>query len=724
MARAAAIAGASGGQGPTAGAATVLPHIREDLQLHAGPRSVDGALQWLVHDPVLNRFVMIGRTAYVLFQLLAEYRSAPDVITAAWSRFGVAIDDRQLSDFVQFVHNHSLARDPPEGGWRYFAGIAQKKHRNLGSRLLHNYLFFRIPVFHAERFLRATLPLARPLGGSAFAACISLLGVLGLYLVSREWQLFSSMFVDLFSLQGVLQVSVALLAIKVLHELGHAYVATAYGARVPIIGIAIMLGAPMLYSDVTDAWRLASRKARLRIDLAGVTVELAVACIATFAWAFLPTGTAKSIAFALATAGWAMSVAINLNPFARFDGYHAASDFFGIPNLQSRAFAFGCWRLREILFGLNAPAPELLAPRVQISLSIYAWATWIYRLGLFLGIAVAVYHYFFKLAGVGLFLVEIIYFVAGPVWKELKVWCKLRHRIVETRRSVVTAGFALMALLAAAVPWSTHVAIPAVIEANDVTQIYTSMPARIAHVDGKLGQRVSAGDRLITLVAPEIDKEIDLAQLKQALVRLRLERRTADDIDREDTVVLQQEMAALGHRLAGLERQRAELSIVSPFAGYIVETDPSLRPGRWVNLKSAMMVLRAGNGTVAKGYLDESALGRIDEGFAGRFVPDDPSLPSITATVATIGYAGVEFIDRVELASVHGGMIAAAADQQQRLVPASGQYPVRATLDRDLPPAYLSQTRRGILVVDGRAESFFARFWRQALKVLVRESGV
>ena len=362
--------------------------------------------------------------------------------------------------------------------------------------------------------------------------------------------------------------------------------------------------------------------------------------------------------------------------------------------------------------------------RLQVSLAVYAWVTWLYRLVLFLGIAVAVYHYFFKLAGIVLFLIEIIYFVAGPIWKELKMWWKLRDSIMLRRRSLVTAATVCAFLVAAIVPWSTRVAIPAVVEAAEVTHIYSAMPARIDEVHGKLGQKVSTGDRLVSLVAPEVDKEIVLAKLKQALIRLRLERRAADDVDREDTVVLQQEMAAIGHRLSGLDRQRRELNVAAPFAGSIVEMDPAIRSGRWINLKSAMMVLRADNGAVVKGFLDESDLARVAEGHEGRFIPDDSTLPSIRATVRTIGCAGVEFLDRPELASVYGGSIAAALDQQQHLVPAAGQYPVRASLGGDVPPAYLSQTRRGILVVDGRAESFLARFWRQALKVLVRESGV
>ena len=41
----------------------------------------------------------------------------------------------------------------------------------------------------------------------------------------------------------------------------------------------------------------------------------------------------------------------------------------------------------------------------------FAWATWVYRLVLFLGIAVLVYVFFFKVLGLLLFAVEIAWFI-------------------------------------------------------------------------------------------------------------------------------------------------------------------------------------------------------------------------------------------------------------------------------------------------------------------------
>ena len=55
-----------------------------------------------------------------------------------------------------------------------------------------------------------------------------------------------------------------------------------------------------------------------------------------------------------------MTLAINLNPFMRFDGYFLFSDLLDMPNLQERAFRLARWRLRQALFGFGGEPPERL----------------------------------------------------------------------------------------------------------------------------------------------------------------------------------------------------------------------------------------------------------------------------------------------------------------------------------------------------------------------------
>ncbi len=199
---------------------------------------------------------------------------------------------------------------------------------------------------------------------------------------------------------------------KAIHELGHALMATRYGVKVPSMGVALMVLAPFLYSDVSDAWRLASRRQRLAIDWAGILAELMLASVALTAWVFLPDGMLKTIAFVTATTSLVMSLVLNLNPFMRFDGYYILADWTGIPNLQTRAIVVGRWLMREVLFGLGAQPPEPFSRRALVILALYAYAIWIYRFFLFLGIALLVYHATFKVLGIILFLIEIGWFIA------------------------------------------------------------------------------------------------------------------------------------------------------------------------------------------------------------------------------------------------------------------------------------------------------------------------
>nr|WED68047.1 hypothetical protein PJ912_17895 [Pectobacterium colocasium] len=94
---------------------------------------------------------------------------------------------------------------------------------------------------------------------------------------------------------------------------------------------------------------------------------------------FLPDGMLRSAAFMLATTTWIMTLAINLSPLMRFDGYFLLSDGLQMPNLQNRGFAIGRWQMREWLFGLGDAPPEHFPRWLQRTLVGYAFAVWIYR---------------------------------------------------------------------------------------------------------------------------------------------------------------------------------------------------------------------------------------------------------------------------------------------------------------------------------------------------------
>ena len=146
------------------------------------------------------------------------------------------------------------------------------------------------------------------------------------------------------------------------HEFGHAAALRYGGARARGMGIGWYLVVPILYTDVTESYRL-SRGARVRTDLGGLYFHLLAA--AAFIAAYAATG---HEAFLVAALLIDLDVARQLIPFIRLDGYWVLADLTGIPDL----FAHAAPRLRR-LFGKDrdGPAPPALRPRVRRIFAAY-----------------------------------------------------------------------------------------------------------------------------------------------------------------------------------------------------------------------------------------------------------------------------------------------------------------------------------------------------------------
>jgi len=425
-----------------------LPRLREELDLLPGASAPDGQPGWTLHDPVRNLFFRID---WPTLEALQRWDlDDPELIAAeVSSQTTLAMHADEVVQVAQFLVRHQLVQAGADEAPRKMAEQWRRMQGSPLQWLLHHYLFFRIPLLRPDAWLTRWLPVARWFAQPAFAWMTGLALVFGLLQVARRWDVFSASLVDTFNLEGLLAYGVAVFFVKLLHELGHAFTAKHYGCRVPAMGVAFLVMWPVAYTDTNETWRLTNRFERVRVASAGIATELVVAVWATLAWALLPPGGAQSAAFVLATTSWVGTLAINASPFMRFDGYFILMDALDMPNLHGRSFALARWKLREWLFGLGDPPPEHWPRPKAMALIAFAWAVWLYRLVLFLGIAVLVYHFFIKLVGIFLFLVEIVWFVAKPLAAELVVWRTLWPRIrgqARSRRSTWVV-LALAALL-------------------------------------------------------------------------------------------------------------------------------------------------------------------------------------------------------------------------------------------------------------------------------------
>lgn len=710
-----------------------LPALRDDLALLPAPPGLDGAPGWTIHDPVRNRYFRIGPEA---FALVAHWRHAnPRIIAAAVAEenlYEPTVDD--VMGFYQFLAANNLTETADTA---YLARQAEARETGWFWWLIHNYLFFRIPLVRPDRFLAATAGWVAPFYSRAWLAIVLLVAAAGGLLVARQWDAFLHTFQHFFSPEGLALYGVTLMGTKILHELGHAYTAKRFGCRVPTMGVAFLVMWPVLYTDTTDAWRLVSRRQRLAVAAAGMLTELTLAAFATLAWSFLPDGPLRSAAFFLATVSWVTTLAINLSPFMRFDGYYLLSDALDVPNLQERAFALARWKLREWLFGLDMAPPEQMSARLRRTLLVYSYVTWIYRLALFLGIALLVYHVAVKVLGILLFAIEIGWFIARPFIGEARAWWGLRDRFRPNLRTLASiAGLAALIGLTV-LPITSTVSVPVVWRASGFATVYTPFAARLEETRVRPGQMVAEGDLLFRLAAPDLEGKLRQAELRIDWMQEQIARLSSSREQLERLRAMEEDLAASLAERQGLLENRTRLEIRAPLSGRVADMEDALLSGRWIGPKLPLATLVAPGPGELVGYVGEGDFDRLRSGAAARFHPDDPLQARRTARVRGVDPVSVAALDVPALASLNGGPVAVEGQNgggngsggRSPLAPVEAVYRIAFDVESggsavEGPvaegPAHIT---RGIARVEGEARSLAERFWRVAVAVLIRETG-
>ena len=697
----------------------MLPALREELNLLPGPTLADGQPSHTLHDPVRNLFFQLD---WATFQVLSRWHLGDPraILAAVRGQTTLALEPSDLEAVYRFLHENQLLQVLP-GSAPEMARRLQARRGSLGHRLLHGYLFFRIPLVRPDRWLTRVAPHLGFFYSARFLWLTLAALALGLVEVFREGERFAATLVDLLSWQGMAAYGLTLTVVKVLHELGHAVTAKRLGCRVPTMGVAFLVMWPVAYTDTNEAWRLTRRGQRLQVAGAGVLTELAIAVWATLAWGLLPAGTAQDMAFLLATTTWVSTLAINASPFMRFDGYFLLADWLEMPNLHHRAFALARWDLRERLFGLGEPVPEHFTRRRHAGLIAFAYATWIYRLVVFLGIAVLVYTFFIKAVGILLFIVEIGWFVLMPFFTELKAWRERGPQLRRSRRAWFSLGAALLLLGLLAVPLPTRIPAAAQLRPLEQTIFYAPAQARVAELPVAEGTRVKAGTVLMRLDSEDLDGRRKTVQAKLEKLRWQVTAGTFDAEQRAKWQVLQEQLATAEAEWQAIEADAARYAPVAPFDGVLRDLDPDLRAGDWLMQREPLARLVSDKGQMVVAYLEGEDVARIAPGHEARFYADALEGPFVPLVVERVEADAARTLPEPELGAPAGGTVL-VREKQGLLYPEHGVYRVTFRLTGEAG-ALATQSWRGKVVIRGDWASPGWRYLRSAVAVFWREAG-
>lgn len=701
-----------------------LPSLRQELALLAGAALPDGQPTWTIHDPVRGLFFQIDWPSFEVLQRL--HFKNPHVIAADIAETTtLELEGEDVQMVIQFLISNQLTE--PAGGQtaRQMADRLAKMQGGPLKWLLHHYLFFRVPLWRPDAWLDRWQGVAGIFFTRTFAWLTGAALFFGLVQIARRWDIFTASLVDTFNWDGFMAYGVTLIGVKFLHELGHAFTAKRLGCRVPTMGVAFLVMWPVAYTDTNEAWRLTNRLQRLRVAAAGISTELIVAAWASLAWAVLPEGAARSAAFVLATTTWVATLALNASPFMRFDGYFILSDWLDLPNLHDRSFALARWKLREWLFDLGEQVPEQFAPHKQLGLIAFAWATWIYRLVLFLGIAVLVYHFFIKLVGIALFAVEMMWFVFGPIQREIKAWRERWPAIRARRRSRVTALFLLFLIVATLVPWPGRVTSSALLRPAEAWPVFAPAGARVEILPFKEGSHVDKGSVLVRLHSPTLlmHRQALLAKIERlrwqaAASGFSSEMRSQLLANEDYLVSAQTELSSLDVEMLQYERH-------APYAGFLRYLDPDLQTGQWLGRNETIALLvKEGSPWHVETWLDEESVQRVSLGDAALFITDAAQSPALHLKVLSIDRDASRVLLRPELAAHLGGHLV-TREKEGQLIPERAIYRVMLEVDpgSTVLGALAYQSWRGKLTIQARWEAPAQRYLRQALAVLLQEFG-
>lgn len=539
--------------------------------------------QWYVlQDPFNNEFFRLRPEAYYFVSRLRPDRT----VEAVWNECMEKVPDQVpgQEDVIQMLTqlhfaNLLYSRSATDSD-KLFERYSKRKQRELQSKLL-SIMFIRVPLFDPEQFLRQILPFTKYLVGPLGAA-IWLLVVGG-----AAKLVFDNFDAAVNQAQGILApgnlflLYSGLVLVKTLHEFGHAIVCRRYGGEVHTMGVMFLIFTPLPFVDATSSWSFRSHWHRALVGAAGVLVEVFVAALMTFVWAYSGQGTMHSLAYNIMFIASVSTILFNANPLLRFDGYYILSDFLDIPNLSSRATNHLRHLAEFYLFGYKDSTSPAETKREWVWFTVFGTLSGIYRVVVFTGILFFVADKFL-LAGLVMVLVCVISWGIVPLFKFTN-YLATSPKLARSRLRAITVSLGLVAVVVcflAVIPFPNRFRAPGIMEAVNHLLVVNDAAGYVDKVLVTSNTVVEPGTPLVQMSNYELDLEIESAkaQLEEAKA-LQTQARSQAIADLEP---IQKRMDTVIKTLDELLQQRESLLVKANQHGTWVSPKSDELVGAWL----------------------------------------------------------------------------------------------------------------------------------------------
>jgi putative peptide zinc metalloprotease protein len=535
--------------------APLKPRLRSQAEIHR--HHYRGELWYILQDHATGRFNRYSPEAYFIIQSMNGERTIDTIFEMACAELG---DDMPSQDeiigLLGQLHQGDLLQSDVVPDIADIHHRAEQHRKNKILQYVKSPLALRIPLVDPERFLVSTLKFVRPMLGVPALIIWSLLIVYALFQAGAHWEQLTNNWTDrVFSFENFMVLGLVYPIVKLIHELGHAYMVKRFGGEVHEIGLMFLIFVPIPYVDASASAALRSKYQRMLIGGAGIMVEMALAAIGLLIWIELEPGLLRALMFNVILIGGVSTILFNGNPLLKFDAYYVLADFLEMPNLGTRANQYlGYWLQKFVL-----RIPEATSPAVTIRESLwlffYSITSYLYRLFMMLGIALYVASEMF-IVGVLLGLWSAYNTLIAPV---VKLVGQIQRSAILTRyrsrlAGAVWFGGALIISILLFLPFPMHSTTEGVLWAPEESQVHMDETCFVKVVHVQNGDLVREGDRLLGCESLELGSEVDV--LRARLRELQARERSSFRVDQIQHNIVEEELARTTQELAiGIERQ-------------------------------------------------------------------------------------------------------------------------------------------------------------------------
>lgn len=569
---------------------SVCVGLRSDL--HVTRHGNAGDPTYVVHDPLAFKNHLFRLREYRVMTALVHSRSLRDT-------FQRLVETKVLREsekddyyaFVMLLHKMHLLKLPisdPEILFTRFQWRQQQRR----WRLLRFLISYRVPLCDPDRFLGRTI---RYVSFLFSRAGLVLWAILGLFALWNLWGKFGLLFeemADVLEFSNLPSLWIALVVLKALHELGHAYACKRLGGEVPEMGAMIILATPCAYVDASASWKFTSKWRRIAVAMAGMYVESFIASIFAVVWVATQQGLLHEVARNVMLLASASTVLFNANPLMRYDGYFVLTDLVDVPNLRERSVSFLKEGAKRIFLGIGAPPSADGEEHRRLYLG-YGIGAVIYKLLLVASIAAMV---ILRWPLIGVLV------AAGFVWSALVVpfWQLLTYLLKDDEtasvrgrgRALVISMGAALPLIAFFLPVSFQVVVSGVLEPE--RSIVARAPADGFVTDVAVGHHgtVRAGDVLLRMDQPQLR-----LQREQGMEERTAEALLFSAFEVTDLVKAAQHAARLesiDSKLSQLDERLRAMRLTASASGEIGTWQPESLRGRFFREGEPLLEIHSG----------------------------------------------------------------------------------------------------------------------------------